>query len=144
MTDGVLKIRPFEARDAEEVICLWQEAFPGDPPRNEPALVIRRKLKVQRDLFLVGESDGHVIATLLAGYDGFRCWVYHVAVAAAHRGRGYGRQIMWEAERRLKRMGCPKLNLQIRSHNQDVIEFYKRLGYEVDDHVSMGKLLAPE
>jgi len=144
MTEDTLHIRAFEARDEAAVRRLWQQAFPDDPPRNEPAAVIRRKLAVQRELFLVGESDGVVLATLLAGYDGFRCWVYHVAVDAAHRRKGYGRQMMRAAERLLECMGCPKLNIQVRAHNQEVVGFYRQLGYAVDDHISMGKLLSPE
>lgn len=99
---------------------------------------------MQRELFLVGESKGVVVATLLGGYDGFRCWVYHVAVDAAHRRKGYGRAMMREAERLLTRTGCPKLNIQVRAHNHGVVEFYERLGYAVDDHISMGKLLTEE
>lgn len=144
MTGSVFKIRQFETRDTDDVRRLWLEAFPNDPPRNDPAAVIRRKLKMQRELFLVGESNGVIVATLLGGYDGFRCWVYHVAVSVSHRRRGYGRQMMQEAERVLKHVGCPKLNIQIRAHNADVVEFYRRLGYAVENHISMGKLLTPE
>jgi ribosomal protein S18 acetylase RimI-like enzyme len=144
MSGSSLDIRAFEDRDEEEVRRLWLQAFPDDPPRNEPASVIRRKLECQRELFLVGESDGVIVATLLAGYDGFRCWVYHVAVDETHRRKGYGRQMMCEAERMLRRMGCPKLNIQVRAHNQEVVEFYHRLDYDIDDHISMGKLLSSE
>ena len=38
-------------------------------------------------------------------------------------------------------MGCPKINLQVRSSNANVIDFYKTIGYSVDDVVSMGKRL---
>jgi len=144
MADNVLKIRPFEARDKAEVVRLWMEAFPNDPPRNEPLSVIRRKLEMQRELFLIGESNGAVVATLLGGYDGFRGWVYHLAVSATHRRKGYGRQMMLEAEDLLRRMGCPKLNIQVRAHNQEVVAFYKRMGYDVEDHISMGRLLSTE
>lgn len=144
MADGDLEIRQFEARDEEDVIRIWSEAFPNDPPRNEPASVVRRKIKTQPELFLVGESNGVVVATLLGGYDGFRGWVYHVAVSVAHRRQGYGREMMREAERLLKKLGCPKLNIQVRAENRGVVDFYKRIGYEVEDHVSMGKLLSPE
>ena len=48
---------------------------------------------------------------------------------------------MEEAEVRLRALGCPKINLQIRSSNAGVIEFYKRIGYSMDDSVSMGKRL---
>lgn len=144
MRHDVLNIREFRISDESDVTRIWQEAFPDDPPRNQPALIIRRKLKTQRELFLVGEIHGVVVATLLGGYDGFRCWVYHVAVSTPYRHKGYGRQMMQTAERMLTSRGCPKLNIQVRSHNREVVEFYKRLGYAVEDHISMGKLLLTE
>ena len=48
---------------------------------------------------------------------------------------------MREAERRLLAAGCPKINLQVRTSNQDAVDFYRHLGYHVDDVVSMGKRL---
>jgi hypothetical protein len=29
----------------------------------------------------------------------------------------------------------------VRAHNSEVVSFYKSLGYSVEDHVSMGKVL---
>ena len=52
--------------------------------------------------------------------------------------------MMDEAEARLRDLGCPKINLQIRTSNTDVIDFYKALGYTVDVIVSMGKRLDPD
>jgi ribosomal protein S18 acetylase RimI-like enzyme len=46
---------------------------------------------------------------------------------------------MRELERRLKNLGCPKLNLQILNHNMGVVAFYESLGYKVEERVSMGK-----
>ena len=54
---------------------------------------------------------------------------------------GFGRLMMDEAEERSRAMGCPKINLQIRSSNTDVIKFYESLGYTEDDVLSMGKRL---
>tara|TARA_B100001971_G_C18033332_1_gene453720 strand:- start:623 stop:778 length:156 start_codon:yes stop_codon:yes gene_type:complete len=48
---------------------------------------------------------------------------------------------MEEAERRLRALGCPKINLQIRSSNAGVVGFYKGIGFSVDDVISMGKRL---
>ena len=48
---------------------------------------------------------------------------------------------MVAAESYLNQLGCPKVNLQIRRANQEVIDFYERLGYTSDDVVSMGKRL---
>jgi len=47
--------------------------------------------------------------------------------------------LLIEAERLLAAKGCPKINLQVLTKNTEAIEFYRRLGYVVDDVVSMGK-----
>ena len=52
--------------------------------------------------------------------------------------------MMEEAETRLRATGCPKINLQVRSTNTDAIEFYRKIGYKIDDVVSLGKRLEPE
>jgi ribosomal protein S18 acetylase RimI-like enzyme len=51
---------------------------------------------------------------------------------------------MAEFEERLTTMGCPKLNLQVRAGNEQVIAFYETLGYTDDRTVSMGKRLIPD
>jgi ribosomal protein S18 acetylase RimI-like enzyme len=51
---------------------------------------------------------------------------------------------MEEAENRLRAEGCPKINLQVRSGNTAVIEFYKRSGFKIEDVISMGKRLEPD
>jgi ribosomal protein S18 acetylase RimI-like enzyme len=45
------------------------------------------------------------------------------------------------AEERLGRLGCPKINLQVRRRNRAVLEFYRRLGYVEDEVISLGKRL---
>jgi ribosomal protein S18 acetylase RimI-like enzyme len=135
-----MQIRVFEPRDENAVVSLWRRCDLVCP-WNDPAKDIRRKLAVRPDLFLVGELDGEIIACVMAGYEGHRGWLNYLAVAPEHRRRGYARAIVEEAERLLQQSGCPKINLQVRTSNREVIEFYRRLGYEVDDVVSMGKRL---
>ena len=139
MTDRI--VREYAERDRDEVVALWHRVFADDPPRNAPVRVIERKLGTQRELFLVAERRGRVVGTVLGGYDGFRGWVYHLAVDPEHRRGGIGRELMQEIERRLNALGCPKINLQIRAHNSGVRAFYERLGFAVEAHISMGKEL---
>jgi ribosomal protein S18 acetylase RimI-like enzyme len=49
--------------------------------------------------------------------------------------------MMNKAEKLLLEKGCPKINLQVRSTNSDIIQFYKSIGFTVDDVVSLGKRL---
>jgi len=136
-----LQIRPYLEKDKPGVVALWEEAFPDNSPWNIPGNDIKRKLKVQRELFLVAEIKGEIVGTAMAGFDGHRGWVYYVAVSKKYRRQGIGKALMEHVEKGLKDMGCPKLNLQVRSSNTEVAEFYKRLGYDIEDRVSMGKLL---
>jgi ribosomal protein S18 acetylase RimI-like enzyme len=133
-----MDIREFQPHDEDAVIVLWERCGLVRP-WNDPRKDISRKLKVRPDLFLVGVADGKVVATVIAGYDGHRGWINYVAVAPEERRRGCGSAMMREAEDRLRIAGCPKVNLQIRHGNVDVIAFYASLGYVQDEVVSMGR-----
>ena len=141
MPQGELTIRPYSEVDEKQVVQFWRDVFPDNPSWNVPEADIERKLAVQRDLFLVGDLDGRIIATVMAGFDGHRGWVHLVAVHPDYRHRGFGRALMIEAEKKLRRVGCTKINLQVRAGNQEVVAFYETLGYCVEERVSMGKRL---
>lgn len=136
MTD----IRAFRASDEVQVIALW-EACGLVVPWNVPALDISRKTDFQPDLFFVAERDGGIVGTVMAGYEGHRGWINYLAVSPSLQGSGLGRELMEVAEEKLRALGCPKINLQVRSSNRAVIEFYEALGFQVDEVVSLGKRL---
>jgi ribosomal protein S18 acetylase RimI-like enzyme len=138
-----MEIRSYRAADEGSVIELW-EACGLTRPWNDPRKDIARKLAEQPELFLVGTVDGGVVATAMAGYDGHRGWVYYLAVAPGDRRKSFGRALMHEVERLLLARGCPKVNLQVRTDNAEVIEFYRKLGYSVDERVSLGRRLIPD
>lgn len=138
-----LTIRPYHSTDQNAVIKLWVDAG-VTRPWNDPLADIERKRAVQQELFLVGEVSGQLVASAMAGYDGHRGWVYYVAVQPDCQRRGYARALMQQVESRLHQLGCPKLNLQVRSDNLAAIAFYQRLGYLQDQVVSLGKRLIPD
>jgi hypothetical protein len=61
-------IRPYHKEDYKEVIELWSECG-LIVPQNNPERDIERKLKVNPEWFLVGEFEGRVIASCMAGYE---------------------------------------------------------------------------
>ncbi|HTT14729.1 MAG TPA: GNAT family acetyltransferase [Thermoplasmata archaeon] len=138
-----MEIREFEPADEEAVVALWHRCGLVRPT-NDPHQDIARKQKVRPDLLLVGTIDGRLIASVMAGYEGHRGWINYLAVDPAERRRGLGRAMMEEAERRLRSSGCPKINLQVRRTNVEVLAFYARIGYTPDDVVSLGKRLEPD
>ncbi len=136
-------IRPFREDDTEAVVALW-EACELTRPWNDPRKDIARKLTVQREWFLVAETDGAIVGSVMAGYDGHRGWVNYLAVAPDAAAAGLGRELMAEVERLLAAAGCPKINLQVRGTNEAALGFYERLGYTRDDVVSLGRRLEPD
>lgn len=138
-----MELRSYAAADENAVVELWQRCE-LTRPWNDPRKDIQRKLTVQPELFLVGEVEDRIIATIMAGFDGHRGWVNYLAVAPEHRTKGYGRLLMQHIEELLTARGCPKLNIQVRASNHGVLEFYRKIGYTTDEVVSLGKRLIPD
>lgn len=141
-----LTIRPFRDDDEPGIVRLWECCFPDNPPRNAPRVMLAQKRSMQPELLLVGligtRGSDSVVATAMGGYDGHRGWVYAVATDPVYRRRGYGRAMLAALELTLARLGCPKLNLQVRPDNHEVVGFYRALGYAIEERISMGKELA--
>jgi ribosomal protein S18 acetylase RimI-like enzyme len=135
-----LFIRSYQPGDTKPVIDLWRECNLL-VPHNNPLRDIERKLRVNPEWFLVGLLEGKLVATCMAGYEGHRGWINYLAVSPPCRRQSIGRRMMQEAERLLKKAGCPKINLQVRESNSEVIRFYERIGYSNDHVLSMGKRL---
>ncbi|KRC70778.1 Acetyltransferase YpeA [compost metagenome] len=143
MTHQDLAIRAFHPSDEPGVIQLWQAC--GLTRRwNDPRKDIARKLTVQSDLFLVGEVDGAIVGSLMGGYDGHRGWINYLAVSPAYQRRNYATALMAAVELKLLDLGCPKINLMIRSGNVAVKGFYDSLGFSQDEVISLGKRLIPD
>jgi ribosomal protein S18 acetylase RimI-like enzyme len=140
MTESSLLIRPFKEGDEEALVSLWNMCK-LTVPWNNPYKDIARKLKVQAELFLVGYLEDKLIASVMAGYDGHRGWINYFAVHPDFQARGYGKQLMDNVENRLRELGCPKINLQIREGNDKVLSYYQKLGFVEEKRINMGKRL---
>ncbi|MBW4444934.1 MAG: GNAT family acetyltransferase [Plectolyngbya sp. WJT66-NPBG17] len=135
-------IRPYEASDETTVIELWYQCKLVTS-WNDPHKEIQRKRSVQPELFLVAEIDGRVIATIMTGYEGHRGWLNYLAVTPQYQRQGIGQRMVETAIDQLTEIGCPKVNIQIRTSNKTVIRFYERLGFRIDNVISLGKDCIP-
>ena len=133
-------IRSYQPADEEVVIRLWHDCG-LIAPQNNPHRDIQRKMRVNPEWFLVGEVQGKLVASCMVGYEGHRGWINYLAVHPDHQRSGLARQLMQHAEDLLRAVGCPKINLQVRSTNTAVLAFYERLGFVQDAVVSLGKRL---
>jgi ribosomal protein S18 acetylase RimI-like enzyme len=135
MTD--IRLREFRfPEDYAAARFLWENAGSGINLRqsDQPA-EIRKKLQHDPDLFLVAETNGKLIGTVIGGFDGRRGLIYHLAVEASFRQQGVGSLLMDEVERRLKAKGCLKCYLLVTVENENAMRFYESRQWERMDTV---------
>lgn len=140
-----MMIRGVSPPDADAVVVLWRVVFPEYAdrarPQRDPRASVDRKLAWGDGLFWLGQIDGAVIGTAMAGYDGHRGWLYSVGVHPRWRGRGCGRDLVAHALAALSAQGCPKVNLQVLAGNAVALAFWRACGFVQDDVVSLGRRL---
>ena len=79
------------------------------------------------------------MASIMIGYDGHQGSINYLAAGPNHWGAGYGKILMAGAERLLILLGCPKINLCVRTDNYKVVEFCRQLGYASEPVHILGK-----
>jgi ribosomal protein S18 acetylase RimI-like enzyme len=139
-TEAPVTIRPYRPRDEEALVRLWQ-ACGLTRPWNDPRRDIARKQMVQPELLLVALKEDALVGSLMGGYDGHRGWAYYLAVLPEHQNQGIARRMMRALETALQKLGCPKLNLMVRTTNTAAQGFYQRLNYNRDEVLTLSKRL---
>jgi ribosomal protein S18 acetylase RimI-like enzyme len=137
-------IRAFDLqRDLAAVMALWQSSPGIHLGRSDTPQAIAQKLSRDPDLFLVAEAGDVVVGAVMGGFDGRRGLVYHLAVHADYQRQGVGSALMAELEARLAAKGCLKAYLLVVPDNLDVVDFYRRLGWDEMRVRPMAKELTP-
>jgi ribosomal protein S18 acetylase RimI-like enzyme len=139
-TMSIPTYRKFKKTDTEAVINLW-ETCKLVVDWNDPLKDIKRKLSIKDNLFIIGEINKKIIATAMAGYDGHRGYIYYLAVDPELQKKGIGSSILSIVEKKLYKLGCPKINLFVRNTNIKVKAFYKTNNYKIQDSQVYGKRL---
>jgi len=122
-----LEIRSVTAADVEDIALLWQRGGVslGDQDRSE----ITAKLDYDGDLFLLGERDGIVVASVMGTYDGHRGRIKRCVVDPDSHGEGLGRLLVEELERRFKARGITELRLEVWAENTGGRAFWDSMGW---------------
>jgi ribosomal protein S18 acetylase RimI-like enzyme len=134
------QITRYSPKNQNAVIALWN-ACNLIVPQNDPLEDIQKKLAFQPELFFIALLDGQLIGSVMVGYEGHRGWIQYLAVLPAYQKRGYGRKLVNKAIGELRKLDCVKVNLQVRRSNAAVVDFYKHLGFEEEERISMGMRL---
>lgn len=123
-----------------EAVALWQQCG-LTRPWNDPGEDLRRAVRGGDSTVLACVREGRLLGTAMVGHDGHRGWVYYLAVREEEREHGLGRSLMRACEEWTVARGIPKLQLMVRTGNEDVLAFYARLGYEQTEVVVLGRRL---
>lgn len=134
------EITTYKSSFQDAVVDLWRKCN-LITPQNDPVKDIKKKTSFQPELFFVGLLEDKVIGSIMAGYEGHRGWINYMAVNPEYQRKGCGRKLFQKAKDELKKIGCLKINLQVRRSNTSVIDFYKHLGFKEDDVISLGMRL---
>lgn len=106
---------------------------------------VKKMIKFNPGLCLVGRNNqGKLIGAVLGGFDGRRGWIHHLAIDPSYQRKGLGRKIIIELIGRFKLKNVVKLKLEILESNKDVIDFYKKMGWDFrSELVTMSLSLRP-
>lgn len=127
---GLRAARPDEI---DAVLAFWAAAAHGVSVSDDPAGV--RGL-IERDpgaLILATEGDGRVVGTVIAGFDGWRCHLYRLAVAPDRRRRGIGRLLLDAAEERFAALGGRRADAMVLDPNVTAHRAWSAAGYEREE-----------
>jgi ribosomal protein S18 acetylase RimI-like enzyme len=126
----VVAIRPMTNEDIPAALAIWQ-GLPGIGLRaadSPPALV--RYLARNPDTSFVAFADGELVGVALAGHDGRRGLLHHVAVASRYQKNGIGRRLVEACLTALQAQGIEKVILFVKADNAEGKAFWKKCGWD--------------
>ena len=137
-------LRPFRLADYSAVFVLWQASEGVGLSEADSREGIRDFLRRNRGLSFVAEAGGQIVGSVLAGHDGRRGFLYHLAVAKAWQRCGLGRKLVSVALDQLKARGIPKCHIVVFAKNTAAQKFWRRIGWlDRTDLRIMSKNLLP-
>ncbi|MBM3140657.1 MAG: GNAT family N-acetyltransferase [Chloroflexi bacterium] len=131
--------RRAERRDRSRVLALWEEAGLERTEDDEWEALIAGPY----NLVLVAQEADRLVGTVIATFDGWRAYIYHVAVAPDSRERGLGLQLMEAAETHLRQSGARRIFIEVHQDNTAGLALAAVAGYLPEGDIVLEKELCP-
>ncbi|MFJ9717587.1 GNAT family N-acetyltransferase [Streptomyces sp. NPDC101213] len=123
-----LRIRAATPDDLDTVLAFWRTAAEGTSISDDREGLERL---VARDpgALILAERGGEPVGTVIAGFDGWRCHLYRLAVLPAHRRQGIGSALLAAAEERFVRLGGRRGDAMVLTRNETAHHAWRAAGY---------------
>ena len=131
-----MKIELFTMRYHHNIIDLWKRSGieVGSSDTRDEIVKVRKR---NPDLFLIGKENEKIIAVVMGAFDGRRGYVHHLAIDPDYQKKKYGKMLMDELIERFRKKKVHKVHLFIEKYNKEVVDFYKKLGWDIRDDLIM-------
>ncbi|MFF8405366.1 GNAT family N-acetyltransferase [Streptomyces sp. NPDC014846] len=123
-----LRVRPAGPDDLDAVLAFWKTSAEGTSISDDRAGV-EGLVERDPDALLLAESGGELVGTVIAGFDGWRCHLYRLAVHPERRRRGIGSALLAAAEERFTRLGGRRADAMVLVRNESGQHAWRAAGY---------------
>jgi N-acetylglutamate synthase len=139
----MVEIVPFLPADYDEVMALWSSTEGLTLREADSRDAIERYLARNPCLSFIAREEGQLVGAVLAGTDGRRGYLQHLAVAPSQRSQGLGRALAERAVAALRAVGIAKCHLMVRQENAEARAFWEHVGWSERADITLMSVTDP-
>jgi len=124
-----LTFRPAVSADAAAVLAFWSTSAEDSHRPSDSAAAVERLVESDPDALLLALDGDEIVGTVVAGWDGWRCHLYRLAVAPDRRRLGIGRELIRRAEARFVALGGTRADAMVLDDNELAHPAWAAAGY---------------